>query len=311
VKNNLFLFLFKKIKPIYKRMAGKSSCLNLYGADGNKSYQVCAGGSKVSIISKTKDLLLDVKQLNIKNADGTTINDVASILTNLGNSSTSLTTSISNLNSLVLSKEAALFAKIAEEKAALIDLIDEKACDCDEIEASISTLSSQVSTNFNTLTSSIATETAARQAADALITTSISNIQTLVGADSATLAGIVAAYQLADTTQLETITSILARLVVCEDKFNSLLDCDGCDEFPVGTYTYNREDGAVDNITVSITNGVLTAVCSTQSWQSTSGNVSGFVVYGLWGSVTGTYTEADNKFSFSNGTFWTYSPSQP
>jgi len=292
-------------------MSGKSSCLNLYGSDGVKAYQVCAGGSKVSISSKSKDLLLDVKQLNIKNANGVVINDVATILTNLGNSSSSLTTSISDLNALVLSKESALFAKIAEEKAALIDLIDDSKCDCDEIEASISTLSSQVSTNFNTLTSSIATETAARQASDTLITTSISNIQTLVGADGAVLAGIVAAYQLADTTQLETITSILARLVVCEDKFNSLLECDGCDEFPVGIYNYNREDGAVDTITVSISNGVLTAVCPTQSWQTTSGNVSGYVVYGLWGSVTGTYTEADNRFSFSNGTFWTYSQSQP
>jgi hypothetical protein len=291
-------------------MSGKSSCLNLYGADGTKSYQVCAGGSKVSIISKTKDLLLDVKQLNIKNADGVVINDVATILTNLGNSSTSLTTSISNLNALVLSKEAALFAKIAEEKEALTQLIDDSKCDCDAIEASISTLSSQVSTNFNTLTSSIAEEKASREASDNLITTSISNIQTLVGADGSVLAGIVAAYQLADTTQLETITSILARLVVCEEKFNNLLDCDGCDEFPVGNYTYNREDGAVDTIVVSISGGVLTAVCPTQSWQTTSGNVSGYMVYGLWGSVNGTYNPEDNKFSFSNGTFWTYSPPQ-
>jgi hypothetical protein len=292
-------------------MSGKSSCLNLYGTDGTKSYQVCAGGSKVSIISKTKDLLLDVKQLNIKNADGTVVNDVATILKNLGNSSVSLTTSISDLNALVLSKETALFAKIAEEKAALTQLIDDSKCDCDAIEASIATLNSQVSTNFNTLASSIAEEKTAREASDVLITTSIANIQTLVGADAATLAGIVAAYQLADTTQLETINSILARLVSCEEKFNNLLECDGCDEFPVGTYTYNREDGAVDNISVSITNGVLTATCSTQSWQTTSGNVSGYMVYGLWGSVNGTYTEADNKLSFTNGTFWNYSPSQP
>ena len=289
-------------------MSGKSSCLNLYGADGTKSYQVCAGGSKVSISSKTKDLLLDVKQLNIKNANGIVINDVASILTNLGNSSVSLTTSISDLNALVLSKEAVLFAKIAEEKAALTQLIEDSKCDCDAIELSVSALNSQVSTNFTTLTSSIATETAARVAADIVLTTSISNIQTLVGADTATLSGIVAAYQLADTTQLETITSILSRLVSCEEKFNNLLECDGCDEFPVGVYTYNRPDGAVDNVSVSISGGVLTASCSTQSWQTTSGNVSGYVVYGLWGNVQGNYTPDDNRLSFSNGTFWTYSP---
>jgi hypothetical protein len=289
-------------------MSGKSSCLNLYGTDGTKSYQVCAGGSKVSIISKTKDLLLDVKQLNIKNADGVVINDVATILTNLGNSSVSLTTSISDLNALVLSKEAALFAKIAEEKTALTQLIEDSKCDCDEITASITTLNSQVATNFTSLTQSIATEAAARDAADVAITTSISNIQTLVGADTATLAGIVAAYQLADTTQLETITSILSRLVSCEEKFNNLLECDGCDEFPVGIYTYNREDGAIDNVSISISGGILTAVCSTQSWQTTSGNVSGYVVYGLWGNVSGTYNPEDNKFSFTNGTFWTYQP---
>jgi len=289
-------------------MSGKSSCLNLYGTDGTKSYQVCAGGSKVSISSKSKDLLLDVKQLNIKNADGVVVNDVATIITNLGNSSVSLTTSISDLNALVLSKEAALYTKIADEKAALTQLIDDSKCDCDAVEASIATLSSQVSTNFTTLTSSIATEKTAREAADAALTTSISNIQALVGADEATLAGIVAAYQLADTTQLETINAILTRLSVCEDKFANLLDCDGCDDFPVGTYTYNRPDGAVDNISVSISNGVLTAVCPTQSWQTTSGNVSGYVVYGLWGSIQGTYNPDDNKFSFSNGTFWTYQP---
>ena len=182
----------------------KSQALNLYNSAGVKKFQTLVSSTGVSIVAKDAPLSLNSQSIDLISGSQSIV-DLVSFLKSLETSSNNNTTAISEVVAAVANSDANI--------SALSGIVDANKTD----------INNQVIALTNYTTS----EFALRDTTLEDLQGQISGINTLVNTDPALtqqIQNVIALVNSADASLITQLTDVLARVVVLENRFDTLAE---------------------------------------------------------------------------------------
>ena len=197
----------------------KSQALNLYNSDGVKKFQTLVSSTGVSVVAKDSPLSLNSQSIDLISG-AQSIVDLVSFLKSLETTSNNNTTAISEVVAAVANSDANISAlststasSLSATVASLTGIIDGNKTD----------INNQVIALTNYTTS----EFAMRDTTLSDLQGQITGINTLVNIDPALttqIQNVITLVNSADASLITQLTDVLARVVVLENRFDTLAE---------------------------------------------------------------------------------------